>query len=183
MGGQWAEMEKGGGGSLNTSRTLQMLCQQTVLAFNLYEVSCDCIVGASTKPVKRFSTMDRAWIVMALLHEKLVYEAIIMDNERLSDLYRRACGSRSPIASLAPLALEIHSGSRAGLGYRRTVHRLRDFSRTHQPQRFNSGGRHAHTPVGSVAVCRWVPGSLGCLRRTWRANASDRAGEELFSRA
>ncbi|KAF3837991.1 hypothetical protein F7725_009759 [Dissostichus mawsoni] len=129
------------------------------MAFNLYEVSCDCIVGASTKPVKPFSTMDRAWIVMALLLEKLVYEAIIMDNERLSDLYRRACGSRSPIASLAPLALEIHSGSRAGLGYRRTVHRLRDFSRTHHPQRFNSGGRHAHTPVGSVAVCRWVPGS------------------------
>ncbi|GAA6224260.1 pro-neuregulin-2, membrane-bound isoform-like [Lates japonicus] len=32
-------------------------------------------------------------------------------------------------------------------------------------------------PVGSVAVCRWVPGSLGCLRRTWRADASDRAGD------
>lgn len=29
----------------------------------------------------------------------------------------------------------------------------------------------------AAVVCRWVPGSLGCLRRTWRADASDRAGD------
>lgn len=53
---------------------------------------------------------------------------------------------------------------------------MSDFSCTH-PQRFNTGDWHGHMLVGSVAVCRWVPGSLGCLRRTWRADASDRAGD------
>lgn len=57
-----------------------------------------------------------------------------------------------------------------------SVHCVRDFSCTH-PQRFNTVDRHGHMLVRSVAVCRWVPGSLGCLRRTWRADASDRAGD------
>lgn len=53
---------------------------------------------------------------------------------------------------------------------------------TTHPQRsffFNAVDRHGHMLVVLVAavVCRWVPGSLGCLRRTWRADASDRAGD------
>lgn len=42
---------------------------------------------------------------------------------------------------------------------------------------FYTVDRYGHMPVGSVLAYRWVPGSLGCLRRTWRADASDRAGD------
>lgn len=69
---------------------------------------------------------------------------------------------------------------------RLTVQRVRDFSCNNPPAEeffffffFNAVDRHGHMLVVLVVavVCRWVPGSLGCLRRTWRADASDRAGD------
>lgn len=54
---------------------------------------------------------------------------------------------------------------------------MRDFLSHPPAEVYNTVDRHDHMLVGSVAVCRWVSGLLGCLRRTWRADASDRAGD------
>lgn len=57
------------------------------------------------------------------------------------------------------------------------MRRVRDFLSHPPAEVYNTVDRHDHMLVGSVAVCRWVSGLLGCLRRTWRADASDRAGD------